>query len=480
VDPEAWPFSFDDPRGEVFTDFQADLDRGDPLQRLELFCLAGDPTTSILRATDIGITEESIRIVHLRTRLEDYERIGFEFPVGDTVEMVEAFVGIVNDECGGVHGRRLDLQLVEVTALGGGGVDIDTLRSAACLEATDDLEAVLVLDLTGIQGSAPLCIAGTEKTPLITTEPQSSDDLRTARGRLLTTAVAGDTQLELAARFAEARGVLTGMTIAVIVSDTPGQSEAVSAGLLETMDDLGYDVQVHPIGCEGTTSCWVGLEAAVARMIDDGTTVVFPVLNAVSLPRLITEMLRQGMPRPAFIQTGLNGQSDDLAAAQVLAYGGADAAAYYDGAFIVDAADTGTWRLPRAAEQGFPDPFSQMCNREHARVTGRPIADPTDPASAVYATVADACALVRIAVRVLRDAGVNPRRSDVNWVLYRLDAVDIPGMLPTSSARRKNDLPDVVRILEYQYPCRFGRGAGATDGAPGGCIVPTGEWQEFR
>lgn len=114
------------------------------------------------------------------------------------------------------------------------------------------------------------------------------------------------------------------------------------------MEDLGYDIQVHPIGCEGTTTCWVGLQAAVERMISDGSTVVFPVLNAVSLPGLLTEMIRQGMPKPVFIQTGLNGQSGDLAAAQVLAYGGPEAAAYYDGA--------SSWTLPTQGPGGFPTP----------------------------------------------------------------------------------------------------------------------------
>ena len=117
-----------------------------------------------------------------------------------------------------------------------------------------------------------------------------------------------------------------------------------------------------------------------------------------------------------------------------------------------------------------------MCNAEYGRVTGHPVADPSD---ATYAPVADACSLVRIAARALRDAGVNPRQSDVNWVLYQLDGVDIPGMLPTSSARRKNDLPDVVRNLGFQYPCRLGSGTDATDD-PGGCIVPAGGWQAFR
>ena len=475
-----WPLSFEDPRGDAFSGFQADIDRGDPLQRLERFCLPSDAATVTLRATEPGITDDAVQVVHLRTRLEDYARIGFDLPVGDVADMVEAFVGILNDECGGIHGRRLDLRTVEVTALGGGGIDIDTLRSAACLEVVDDHDAVLVLDLTGLQGSAPLCLAGTERTPLITTEPHSSDDLRAARGRLLSTAVASDTQLELAARAAAEQGLLEGQVIAAVVSDTPGHAEAVTDGLLETLDDLGLEAAVHPVGCEGTTSCWVGLEAAVSRMVENGTTVVFPVLNAVSLPGLVTEMLRQDLPRPRFVQTGLNGQSGDLAAAQVVAFGGPDAGAYYAGAFIVDAVDTGVWRLSEPADQGHPDPFAEMCNAEYARVAGVEPADPTDPSSGTYQSTAEACALVRIAARVLRDAGANPRQADVNWMLYRLDEVDLPRMLPTSSSRRKNDLPDVVRVLEYQYPCRLGTGTGATGDDPGGCIVPSGDWQVFR
>ena len=40
--------------------------------------------------------------------------------------------------CGGVHGRMIDLRLVEVSALGGAGGSIDELRNAACIQATED------------------------------------------------------------------------------------------------------------------------------------------------------------------------------------------------------------------------------------------------------------------------------------------------------------------------------------------------------
>ncbi len=215
-------------------------------------------------------------------------------------------------------------------------------------------------------------------------------------------------------------------------------------------------------------------------MIEDKTTVVFPVLNAVSLPLLLVEMIDQGMPAPQFVQSGITGQPHKLFIDQILSYGGEKAAIYYDGAFIVDSADTGVWRLPDTENTAFPDPFSEMCNREYARVTNLPKHDPLDKTSFAYSYVSQACALVRITARVLRDAGVNPRQADINWVLYRLDEVDLPRMLPTSSARRKNDLPDVVRNLQYQYSCQFPSESGASTDLEEMCVIPIGDWQIFR
>ena len=133
---------FDEPRGDLFIDFHRTFDRSHPFQSLDVFCTSTPDPDSPPQATDAGITEDSITIVHLRTKLEELEGIGFAVPVGDPIDMFEAFTKAINEDCNGIWGRQIDLRLVEVSALGGGGEDIDTLRNQACIEATEDLNAV--------------------------------------------------------------------------------------------------------------------------------------------------------------------------------------------------------------------------------------------------------------------------------------------------------------------------------------------------
>ena len=55
---------------------------------------------------------------------------------------------------------------------------------------------------------------------------------------------------------------------------------------------------------------------------------------------LVLEMLDQGMPKPLFVQSGLDGQGLDAVAARVAEFGGTPAGDHYDGALVVDAAKT--------------------------------------------------------------------------------------------------------------------------------------------
>ena len=63
---------------------------------------------------------------------------------------------------------------MEISALGGAGQDIDILRNVACLEATKIHLAAIVISVTGLAGSASHCIAVSNRTGLITTDPQPS------------------------------------------------------------------------------------------------------------------------------------------------------------------------------------------------------------------------------------------------------------------------------------------------------------------
>ena len=168
-----------------------------------------------------GITTEAVTIVQLRTRLEELDQLGFGTETGNLVSMFEAFVGIVNDECWGLHGRRLDLRLVEASALGGAAVDLDTLRNAACLEATKSIPAVIVLNASGLAGTASHCITVENQAAFVSSDPQPSSIVAAADGRLLSDTFGAEQAMELMVTTVDQAGLLDGQNIAVIAPDTP-------------------------------------------------------------------------------------------------------------------------------------------------------------------------------------------------------------------------------------------------------------------
>ena len=418
-----------------------------------------------------GITPEAITIVQLRTRLEELDQLGLGTETGDLVSMFEAFVGIVNDECWGLHGRRLDLRLVEASALGGTGVDLDTLRNAACLEATKSIPAVIVLNASGLVGTASYCITVDNQTAFVSSDPQPSSTAAAADGRLLSDTFGAEQAMELMVTTVDQAGLLDGQNIVVIAPDTPTQAQSVEVGLTDTLRRLGHSPAVHLIGCEGTVWCRTGLETAVARMAAQGVDVVFPTLNLVSLPELVVAMVASGAPKPLIVQSAFNQHGTDGAAELVLRYGGPEAARFYDGAVFVSHLDTGRHRLGGYSLQA----FDEMCNDEYSRVTGQARADALQRDDAVYDTVARTCAMVRYVARALYDAGPNPTRRAVHEALGALGPVDSPGMLPGSFTPGKSNRPDLVQVLTYEYPCRHGSGYRTFGNEPGGCMIPTAE-----
>ena len=125
---EAGPNIYEDPRGGIFAEFQQSFDRrGHPFSQYDTFCVRHDPAQNRVD-TDDGITADSIRVGHIRSRLEDLTDLGFAVPVGDPKEIFEVFIDYINSECGGIRGRMLDLGYAEAEVL---GADVDGSRNAA-------------------------------------------------------------------------------------------------------------------------------------------------------------------------------------------------------------------------------------------------------------------------------------------------------------------------------------------------------------
>ena len=459
-----------DPRGGVFAEFQRGFDRDHPFSSLEAFCFPHDEPAAPRRPTDEGIGADSVTFVHLRTRIEEIVELGFAAPVGDPTDMFETFTRIVNDRCGGVRGRQIDLRLVEVPGLGFGGTDIDTLRNAACIEATEDHKAVVALNTTSFQGTALLCIAEEHDTAFIGNQALPEEYVQRGDGRLLTMATTLEANLRALASRLVAEGALEGRRVGVVAPSTPGEAEATETSLVAGLEAAGVDVRFFDVlDCSGTSVCTGGMSASVQRLIEERIDVLFPTLNAVSLPLYLTEMVAQGVPAGAvqFYNSDFNSHGNEVVAALVVTFGGDPAGALYDGTVLLVHADAGRFREPDYR----PAAFDEMCMREYRE--NSPLGqdyDPTDPAeTSKYGMVGLVCSVYRTALRALHDAGHNPARADVFAALENLGPVDVPGMLPASLAPGKWAMSDSLLPVTFRYPCP---GAGRS-GEAETCLVPS-------
>ena len=472
-EPEAAaPNIFDDPRDGIFDEFQATMDRGEhPFMQLDAFCHAHDPATDRV-ATDAGIGADSISLVHLRSRIEDFVAFGFGTAVGDVAEMFDTFTAVVNEQCGGVRGRMIYMHTIEVAVMGD---TVDHEANAACIEAVEDLDGVILVNSSGFPGSASLCIVEDHETALVSVQTQPGEFMRRGGDRLISLGPTAEEQLSWLALDLIARSDLDGRTVGVAAPDTPGQYEAVEAGLVDVLEANGVEVAVFDqIGCQGSNFCTVGMRESVQRMRASGVDVVFNVLNAISAPGLITEMIEQGF-KPGDVQfyaSEFNSQAVEIVASKIVAFGGEAAGRLYDGAIIQSVLDTGTYRL-----EGYePRAFNEMCNDTYgANSASGANHESQDRATgtSTYGMTTTVCEIMRITLRAIYDAGDNPTRADIYEALASLGPVDSNEMIPASLRPGKTSTPDMVHHLVFEYPCT----QRAPFGAENICLYPISEYR---
>ena len=471
-EPEAAaPNIFDDPRDGIFDEFQATMDRGaHPFMQLDAFCHAHDPATDRV-ATDAGIGADSISLVHLRSRIEDFVAFGFGTAVGDVAEMFDTFAAVVNEQCGGVRGRMIDMHTIEVAVMD----EADQQANAACIKAVEDLDGVILVNSSGFPGSASLCIVEDHETALVSVQTQSEEFMRRGEDRLISLRPTAEEQLRWLALDLIARGWLDGKTVGVAAPDTPGEYEPVKTGLVDVLEANGVTVAVFDvIGCQGGSFCTVGVQETVQRMRDRGVDVFFNVLNAVSAPGIITEMIAQGY-EPGDVQfyaSEFNAQAVEIVASKIVAFGGEAAGRLYDGAVIQSFLDTGAYRL-----EGYePRAFNEMCNDTYgANSASGANHESEDRATgtSTYGMTVTVCEIMRITLRAIYDAGDNPTRADIHAALASLGPVDSNEMIPASLRPGKTNTPDMVHNLVFEYPCTKPHPFGAENI----CLYPINEYR---
>jgi hypothetical protein len=479
AEPEGPPPNiFDDPRGGIFNEYQASMDRGDhPFMQVDSFCSA-HPAAADRVATDKGIEADSIKITHIRSKLEDFAAIGFGTDVGDPAEMFETFVTYINEQCGGVRGRLIDLHTIHVDVLGD---QLDEIRNAACIEAIEDNDAVIIVNSSGFQGSATLCIVEENETAFITVQPQPEEFMGRSGDRLITMTPTAEEALGWLALDLIQRGELDGKIVGIAAPDTPGQFEAVEAGLVNILRDHGVNVAVFDkVGCGGGIACTEGAVDTVARFRSEGVDVIFNVLNVISAPLFLTEMLNQGF-QPGDVQfyaSDFNSQATEIVASKIVQFGGVAAGELYHGARIMDSRDTGAYRL-----EGYePRAFNEMCNDlygAHSPSGTNHESEDRHDGNSRYGMVGSVCTVLRTALRAIYDSGDNPTRADVYATLANLGPIDTNEMIPGSIRPGKTRVPDALHNLVWEFPCTkpYGLPVPGFEDAGGTCIYPVDEFR---
>ncbi|MEO5841589.1 MAG: hypothetical protein ABIQ73_29470 [Acidimicrobiales bacterium] len=470
---------YTDPRGGIYADFQKTFDRGkDPFSSETEFCTKAAPKEA-LKQTEPGITATTIVLAHIRTKLEELAAFGFDVYVGNTSDMFSTFAKVVNEQCGGVNGRQIDLQNIDVTALGSAAKPVDQARNEACVTATEDKKAPIVMNTSGFQGTGILCIVEDHKAIYISTTNGSQEFLNRSGGRMFGTNLVLDDFNTVLVNEVIRTKIAAGKVVGVIDSDTPGQNEATKKNFIEPLEKSGLKVASYStLGCKGTTSCADGLKEAVSKLIAAKVDFLYPNLNVVSLPGFIKEMVAQGVKpgQVQFINSNFNSQAGDLVSGKVSELGGAEAGALYNGAIFFDPAPTGNYRLTDD-----PTPFMKMCNETYQKYStlpanagakfesaGKVFKFKDDFEVSPYGMVGSVCAILRTTLRAIYRAGVNPTRDDITKAMQNLGPIDITYMSPASFAPGKAGAPDGLFQLKFNYPC-----PGGTINKSNSCITQT-------
>ena len=405
------------------------------------------PTGTFCTKTGPAPTKGTIKVVQIRSQLEKLQALGFSIPVGDVNDMFQVFTDEIN-ACGGIRGKKVVLQNEEYDPTS------NASRDAACIAATEDDKAFVVVNANTLTGTGPICVAGDHKTPLVYVGGAQDSEYRSTNGRLASYGPSAEGQLRLLAADLLASGALKGKKVGIVTTDLPAQADVVAAALVAPLKKKGVNVAVNDVmPCQGSPICTQPIPQSVLKMASAKPDVVIPVLTATTLPGYVNEMKRAGMTAKLY-ESSYNSLGTDIVQSKVLQVGGADVAKYYQGAMLVSATVTGDWRLP-----GFgPPPIGVMCNdvyAKHTKIGGS--FKPDTEGYTKWGMVGLSCANMRMVARALYDAGDKLTQQSFVSALRKLPPDPIGGIggAPVVVYIDKNTTPTTAFEARATYPCKL-------------------------
>jgi hypothetical protein len=433
-----------------------------PFTSTTSFCTKDTAKHTGLKASAPGVTADAIKVVAIEAALRPGDSPqGYRFNVGDPVDMLNTFAGMIN-ECGGINGRQIDLTVIQAE---GAGDQATTLANAQadCIEATEDNTAFIVIAWAAF--AAPQCVTDDHKTLMFSGLATQVEYLKTAQGRHV---LFGETN-EVAQYQAPMldlikSGKLKGKKVAVLYPTFTTGIDLIKANVIDLLKAKGVNVvQAEALTPDPSGDISSQYPLVVQRLKQNGVDVIITGSaggNTFRFSALTKELRNQGIEKDVDLYS-LDARFDAVVdlSRQV---GGVDGAELINdmNVYGFSAAGQQDWRV--GATEG---DLVTMCNKEYAANTSLPQADLPEPAPPAFArdpygAVALICAMFRTMGRAFYNAGENLTQKSAIKAFEELpyrDSVVAKGSPQPRPNQVVNRVPKQVQythvLNQAEYPC---------------------------
>lgn len=387
----------------------------------------GAPTTATTTMAGPA-TGEPVTLAVMYPDLSVLVELGFAEEVGDLAGIWQAFAEDANQR-GGLAGRPINVAPVSFDLFADG----DSYR--ACLTATQDLDAFMVVGITGVYGDPVVCVAEQNETLMIGTDGFPREYYERAEGRLFSITPSKETtQLAIAAEFADE---LAAAPFAVLSSlDTGGDNDAVQATLLPALRAAGLEpAMTIVLDSDGEVAAGqIPLE--VNELAEAGVTTIVSTTNFLGAASFAQALESAGLD-VTWIGSDAAGFASNLFASQIVP-------AQLDGALGTTFTQLG-WE-----EAGLPEPaYNAECRARGAELLGRDV----PPAGLDTYTVLLVCSLTDLVVAAGQAVDGELTTESMSAALQSLTDVTLAGWGPAGFGPGDFEAGNAARRVTWSAEC---------------------------
>ena len=236
-------------------------------------------------SSTVGITDSQINVAFIGVDFSALKSTGLVPDLGNQEKQVKAFVDEINSS-GGINGRKINLHFKLLNVLSGGA---DAIQ-AACIEATQEFKAAVVILPPAAARDLARCTAVTNKTLTIDATAFDQALFDEAQGRLFASGgMTIDRQFRAWVDQMDELGLLKDKKIGIVAGDQPSEFLGpIKTALIPELTKKGHKViQNITLPCSGGGTSCEQYDAAAQKLKDAGVDTVFMTLANTFGPPLV-------------------------------------------------------------------------------------------------------------------------------------------------------------------------------------------------